>query len=117
MPRERIGMVTVGKAWDGGLTRPDFAFILSPSGERLGRFYLQNWQPADFARLAHALGLHLYGRPGRALDEFHSGYAIKHTARFLGGSIALGAILGCAFPVMFVIALAAAVALARVNGH
>ena len=117
VPRERIGMVTVGKAWDGGLRRPDFAFILSPTGERLGRFYLMNWQPEDFVRLAHALGLHLYGRPGRALDEFHSGYAIKHVARLLGGSVALGTILGCGFPVVFAIAIAVAVALARLKAH
>ena len=117
VPRERIGMVTVGKAWDAGLSRPEFAFILSPSGERLGRFFLQNWQPEDFARLASALGLHLYGRPGRVLDELHSGCAIKHGVRLLGGSLALGAILGCAFPIVFVIAIAVAVAMARMSGH
>jgi hypothetical protein len=117
IPRERIAAVTIGKAWAGGFTPSNFAFIVSPKGERLGRFYLQNWDPKDFGRIASALGLHLYGRPGRTLDQFHSAKALEYVARFYGGSLVTGAVIGCALPVLLILVLAIAVLLARAGGH
>jgi hypothetical protein len=117
IPRERIAAVTIGKAWAGSFTAPDFAFIVSPKGERLGRFYLQNWNPEDFGRVANALGLHLYGRPGRTLDQFHSAKALEHVARLYGGSLAVGLIIGCALPALVTLGFAVAFLLARAGGH
>jgi uncharacterized protein DUF2510 len=117
IPRAQIAAVSVGKAWDGGLTRPDFAFVVSPSGGRLARFYLQNWDPSDFRRVANGLGLQLYGRPGRALDDFHSAQSLKHVGRFYLGSWIAGTALGCALPLIFVLALVAAVLMSRMAAH
>jgi len=116
IPVERIAAITIGKAWAGGLTASDFAFIVSPKGERLGRFYLQNWAPEDFASVANAVGLRLYGRPGRMLDQFHSAKSAEHAARFYGGSLA-GVVLGCALPLLLALGLAIAVFVARAGAH
>lgn len=116
IPRSRIAALTVGRAWDGSLSRPDFAFIVGPDGRRLGRFYLHNWYPDDFSRLANALGLHLYGRPGRALDQFHSARAGEQVARLYGASLATGLIIGCGLPVLGIAAFGVALLLAHV-GH
>jgi hypothetical protein len=117
IPRERIAAITIGKAWAGGLTTSNFAFIVSAKGERLGRFYLQNWNPEDFGRLANALGLHLYGGPGRTLDQFHSAESLEHAARFYGGSAVVGVVIGCALPLLLVLGIAIAVFVARAGTH
>jgi hypothetical protein len=117
IPRDRITAVTVGKTWGGSFTAVNFAFIVSPRGEPLGRFYLQNWDPKDFTRLANALGLHLYGRPGRTLDRFHSAKAVEHVARFYAGSVAAGLILGCSLPFLLILGFAVYVFLTRATSH
>ncbi len=116
IPRDRIGMISVGSAWGGSLTSSDFVFIVSPANEQLARFYLQYWETDDFRRLAHGVGLHLYGLPGRAIDEMHSGRAIQRTAMFLGGSMLAGVAIGFALPVLIGLALFAALILGR-PGH
>jgi Protein of unknown function (DUF2510) len=103
--RDRIAAITVGKAWGGSFRSSDFAFIVSPTGDRLGRFYLQSWDPKDFRRLANALGLQLYGRPGRPLDAFHSAGAVRHVALFYAKSLSAGVVIGCAVPVLFGVAV------------
>lgn len=116
IPRARIGMVSVGKVWGGSFTTSEFVYIVSPANEQLARFYLQNWEIADFRRLAGAVGLHLYGAPGRALDELHSGRAVERSAMFLGGSIVAGLVIGFALPVLLGLAIFAALILTR-PGH
>ncbi|HYR48289.1 MAG TPA: hypothetical protein VER07_05840 [Candidatus Polarisedimenticolia bacterium] len=100
IPRDRSGMISVGSAWAGGLTTSDFVFIVSPANEQLARFYPQNWETDDFRRLAHAVGLRVYGMPGRALDEMHSGRAVQRAAMLLGGSMVAGAAVGFVVPVL-----------------
>lgn len=109
VPREQIAAVSVGKAWSGGLRSADYAFIVSASGGQLGRFFLDLWDPADFGRLAHALGLELYGRPGRRLDQQHSGRNDERIARFYTGSTITGALLGCALVIIPIVAIVVAV--------
>ncbi len=116
IPRARIGMVSVGNVWGGSFTTSDFVYIVSPANEQLARFYLQNWEIADFRRLAGAVGLHLYGAPGRALDELHSGRAVQRTATFLGGAMVAGLAIGFALPVLLGLVIFAALILAR-PGH
>jgi len=116
IPRNRIGMISVGSVWAGSLTSHDFVFIVSPANEQLARFYLQNWETDDFRRLAHGVGLHLYGMPGRAVDELHSGRAVQRTATFLGGWMLAGVAIGFALPVLLGLALFVALILAR-PGH
>ena len=116
IPRARIGMVSVGKVWGGSFTTSDFVYIVSPANEQLARFYLQNWEIADIRRLAEAVGLHLYGAPGRSLDELHSGKAVQRSAMFLGGSMVAGLAIGCALPVLLGLAVFAALILGR-PGH
>jgi len=116
IPRDRIGMISVGSAWGGGLTSSDFVFILSPANEQLARFYLQNWETDDFRRLALAVGLRLYGMPGRALDEMHSGKAVQRAAMLLGGSMLAGAAVGFVVPVLIGLALLVVLILHR-PGH
>jgi len=116
IPRDRIGMISVGSAWGGGLTSSDFVFILSPANEQLARFYLQNWETDDFRRLALAVGLRLYGMPGRALDEMHSGKAVQRAAMLLGGSMVAGAAVGFVVPVLIGLALLVVLILHR-PGH
>lgn len=107
VPRERIGAVAIGKAWSGGLRSADYAFITSPAAEQLGRFFLDLWDPADFGRIAGALGLALYGRPGRRLDWFHSGRNTERLARFYMRSWVAGAVVGCALPLVLLVAIIA----------
>jgi hypothetical protein len=114
--RERIGMISVGSVWGGSLTTSDFVFIVSPANEQLARFYLQYWETSDFRRLAQAVGLHLYGLPGRALDEMHSGRAVERTAMFFGGSMLAGLAIGLALPALIGLALFVALILSR-SGH
>jgi len=116
IPRGRIGMISVGSAWGGSMTTSDFVFIVSSANEQLARFVLQNWETDDFRRLADAVGLRLYGMPGRALDEMHSGRAVQRTAMFLGGSMLAGAAVGFVVPVLIVLALFVALILSR-TGH
>jgi hypothetical protein len=116
IPRDRIGMISVGGAWSGSLTTSEFVFIVSPANEQLARFYLQNWETEDFRRVAQAVGLRLYGMPGRALDEMHSGRAVQRTAMFLGGSMLAGVAIGFALPVLIGLAFFAALILGR-PGH
>ncbi len=109
-------MISVGSTWGGSLTTSDFVFIVSPANEQLARFYVEYWDTDDFRRVEHAVGLHLYGMPGRAVDEMHSGRAVQRTAMFLGGSVLVGAAIGCAMPVLIVLSLLVALILAR-PGH
>lgn len=108
VPRERIGAVAIGKAWSGGLRSADYAFITSPGADQLGRFFLDLWDPADFRRIAGALGLDLYGRPGRSLDAFHSGRNTERLAGFYAGTWITGAVVGCALPIVLLGAFIAA---------
>ena len=105
IPRDRIAAVSVGKTWNGGLSTSDYAFIVSPTGDQLGRFILATWNPEDFRRVANAVGLQLYGRPGRSLDQFHSAMALRHTALFYAKSMSAGFVIGCALPLLFVVAI------------
>lgn len=109
VPRTKIAIVSVGKAWTGGLRTANYAFIVSPTGHQLGRFLLDNWNPDDFHRLANAIGLALYGRPGRSLDEFHSGKTVERTARFYAGSMVVGTIIGLALPLILLVVIVVAV--------
>lgn len=111
VPREQIAAVSVGKAWSGGLRSADYAFIVSPSGGQLGRFLLDLWDPADFGRLAHALGLEVYGIPGRRLDEQHSGRNTERIARYYAASVVTGAVLGCALIVIPILVVVVAILL------
>ena len=113
IPRERIASISIGKAWDGALSTADFAYIVSPAGGRLGRFILQSWNADDFRLLASALGLHLYGRPNRRLDEFHSARPVEYAARYFAGSLVVGILFGCGLLLLFLVALAVAIGLAR----
>jgi hypothetical protein len=118
IPRERIASIAVGKAWDGALGMADFAFIVSPRGGRLGRFALQSWNADAFRLVAGALGLHLYGRPSRRLDEFHSARPVEYAARYFAGSFGVGILVGCGLPLLFFFAaLAVAIGLARAGAH
>ena len=94
VPNERIAEISLGRSWTGGLQSADYAFIVSHNLGQLGRFLLYNWDPEDFRRLAAALGLTLYGRPGRRLDERHSGKNVERTARYLAGSMVTGVLVG-----------------------
>lgn len=113
IPHDRIGMISVGRVWGGSMTTADFVFIVSPANEQLARFYLQNWEISDFRGLAHAVGLHVYGMPGRALDEMHSGRAVQRTAMFLGGWMLAGVLIGFALPVLIGLAVFAVLILGR----
>jgi hypothetical protein len=113
IPRERIASIAVGTAFDGALSTADFVFIVSSRGGRLGRFNLQSWNADDFRLLAGALGLHLYGRPNRRLDEFHSAKPVEYAARYFAGSLVVGILFGCGLLLLFVVALAVAIGLAR----
>jgi hypothetical protein len=117
IPKERIASIALGKAWDGALSTADFVFIVSPRGGRLGRFALQNWIADDFRLVAGALGLHLYGRPNRRLDKFHSAKTVEYAARYYAGSLAVGILFGCGLLFLFLAALAIAIGLARVGAH
>jgi len=99
VPRERIAAISVGRSWTGGLRTADYAFIVSGETKQLGRFLLYNWNPEDFRLLAAALGLTLYGRPGRRLDEVHSGRNVERTARYLAGSAVTGVLIAAALTV------------------
>lgn len=113
IPRDRIGLISVGNVWGGSLTTNDFLFIVSPAAEQLARSYLQNWDVEDVRKLAHSVGLHLYGRPGRPLDELHSGRAVQRTAMHLSGSMAAGLVIGLVLPVLMALVLFAALVLGR----
>jgi hypothetical protein len=99
VPRQRIAAISVGRSWTGGVRTADYAFIVSPEAGQLGRFLLYNWDPEDFRRLAAAIGLTLYGRPGRRLDEAHSGRNVERTARYLAGSAVAGFLIAGALTV------------------
>ena len=116
IPRDRIGLISAGRVWGGGsMTSTDFVFIVSPANEQLARFYLEYWEADDFRRVAQAIGLRLYGMPGRAIDEMHSGRAVQRTAMFLGGSMLAGAAIGFALPVLLGFALLVALILSRLG--
>jgi Protein of unknown function (DUF2510) len=99
VPRDRIASVAVGKAWMGGLRIPDLAFIVSPSGGRIARMTFMYWELDDLRRLANAVGLPLYGRPGRTLDKFHSAKAVERIAQVYGISLVAGIVTGIVVPV------------------
>jgi hypothetical protein len=117
IPRERIASISIGKAWDGALSTADFAYIVSPAGGRLGRFILQSWKPDDFRLVANALGLQLYGRPNRHLDEFHSAKPVEYAVRYYGASAIVGILVGCALTILLIAGVAVALLLARVGTH
>lgn len=105
IPLDRIAAVTVGRAWAGGLSAPDQVFVVSPNGGRLARFYLQNWVLDDMREVAAALGFHLYGSPGRRLNDFYSGHSAERAARVLAGSALAGAAAGCLVPLVVVVVI------------
>ena len=113
IPRDRIGMISVGKVWAGGLTTSDFVFVVSPAAEQLAKSYLLYWDIEDVRRLAHSVGLHLYGMPGRPLDELHSGRAVQRTAMYLGGGMLAGLVIGLVLPVLIGLVVFAALVLSR----
>ncbi len=111
--REDIAAVAVGKVWNGGLTTVDQFIFVSAGGGTAARFYLQNWELDDVKRLAAGLGLPVYGRPGRPLDEYHSGRAARRAATVLGVS----ALAGCALPFVLLAIFGVAVAVAVLVRH
>lgn len=107
VPRDRIASVAVGKAWAGGLRVPAFAFIVSPSGGRMARLNLVFWELEDLGRVARALSLPLYGRPGRRLDKFHSARRAELAVRIFVSSLVSSIVIGIAPPIFLLLGLIA----------